>query len=61
MGRRISLEVETAHMGTLKAKPLTSQAIWAKEGDPVFVMMPADHILLFPMPRGGVAAALEVE
>ncbi len=61
MGRRISLEVQTEHMGLVKAKPLTAQASWAKEGDAVFVGMPAEHILLFPVPKGGVAAALEVE
>jgi spermidine/putrescine transport system ATP-binding protein len=61
MGRRISLEIQTATMGMIKAKPLTSQVGWAKEGDPVFIVMPSEHLLLFPMPKGGVAAALEVE
>ena len=61
MGRRISLEVRTEPMGVLKVKPLTAQANWVKEGDPVFVVMPGEHILLFPVPKGGVAAALEVE
>ncbi len=61
MGRRISLEVDVPEMGLLKAKPLTATARWAREGDPVFMTMPAEHILLFPVPKGGVAAALEVE
>ncbi len=61
MGRRISLEIRTDGLGTLKAKPLTSQASWVKEGDEVFVQLPEDHILLFPRARGGVTAALEVE
>ena len=61
MGRRISLEIDVAGMGLLKAKPLTANARWAKEGDPVFMTLPAAHILLFPVPPGGVAAALEVE
>ncbi len=61
MGRRISLEIDVPQMGLLKAKPLTANARWAKEGDPVFLTMPAEHILLFPVPKGGVAAALEVE
>ncbi len=61
MGRRISLEVDVPEMGLLKAKPLTANALWAKEGDPVYMTLPAEHILLFPVPKGGVAAALEVE
>jgi ABC-type Fe3+/spermidine/putrescine transport system ATPase subunit len=61
MGRRISLEVQTEQMGMLKVKPLTAQAMWVTEGDPVFVVLPAEHMLLFPVPRGGAAAALEVE
>ncbi len=61
MGRRISLEIDVPGMGLLKAKPLTANARWAKEGDAVFMTMPAEHILLFPVPKGGVAAALEVE
>ncbi len=61
MGRRISLEIDVPDMGLLKAKPLTASARWAKEGDPVFMTLPAEHILLFPVPQGGVAAALEVE
>ena len=61
MGRRISLEIESPTLGPLKAKPLASRALWAKEGERVHVLMPADFILVFPMPKGGVAAALEVE
>jgi ABC-type Fe3+/spermidine/putrescine transport system ATPase subunit len=61
MGRRISLEIDVPGMGLLKAKPLTANARWAKEGDPVFMTLPAEHFLLFPVPKGGVAAALEVE
>ncbi len=61
MGRRISLEVDTEPLGLVKAKPLTAQARAIREGDPVFVGMPAEHILLFPFPKGGVAGALEVE
>jgi ABC-type Fe3+/spermidine/putrescine transport system ATPase subunit len=61
MGRRISLEIDVADMGLLKAKPLTANARWAKEGEAVFMTLPAEHILLFPVPRGGVHAALEVE
>ena len=61
MGRRISLEVDVPEMGRLKAKPLTANARWVKEADPVFVTLPAEHILLFPVPPGGVRAALEVE
>ncbi len=60
MGRRTSLEVDTP-LGLLKVKPLSSQAAWAREAEPVFVTMPAEHILRFPLPKGGVAAALEVE
>ena len=61
MGRRISLEIEVPDLGLWKAKPLTANARWVKEGDLVFVSLPAEHILLFPNPKGGVAAALEVE
>lgn len=61
MGRRISLEVETPGLGPVKAKPLTALGTWAREGEEVFVLMPAEHLLLFPLPPGGVAAALEVE
>ncbi len=61
MGRRISLEIDIPELGTLKAKPLTANARWVKEGDPVFMTLPAEHFLLFPVPPGGVAAALEVE
>ncbi len=61
MGRRISLEIDVPGMGLLKAKPLTANARWAKEGEPVFMTMPPEHILLFPVPKGGVRAALEVE
>jgi len=61
MGRRISLEVRAGDLGVLKVKPLTAQAKWAREGDPVFVVLPAEHILLFPIPPGGIEAALEVE
>ncbi len=61
MGRRISLEVQAGDLGQLKAKPLTAQARWVREGDRVFVVLPPEHILLFPVPKGGVAAALEVE
>jgi len=61
MGRRISLEIDIPGIGLLKAKPLTATARWAKEGDPVFMTLPAEHILLFPVPKGGVSAALEVE
>jgi len=61
MGRRISLEIDVPEMGVLKAKPLTANARWAKEGDPVFMALPMEHILLFPVPHGGVSAALEVE
>ena len=61
MGRRISLEVDVPGIGVLKAKPLTANARWAKEGDAVFLTLPAEDILLFPVPKGGVAAALEVE
>jgi ABC-type Fe3+/spermidine/putrescine transport system ATPase subunit len=61
MGRRISLEIDVPGMGLLKAKPLTASARWAKEGDPVFMTLPAEHILLFPVPKGGVSAAVEVE
>jgi ABC-type Fe3+/spermidine/putrescine transport system ATPase subunit len=60
MGRRMSLEVQTP-LGLLKVKPLSAQALWAREGDLVFVLMPAEHILLFPWPKGGLTAALEVE
>ncbi len=60
MGRRISLEVDT-DLGLFKVKPLSGQALWVKEDDAVFVSMPREHILTFPLPRGGVAAALEVE
>ena len=61
MGRRISLEVDAGELGPLKVKPLTAQARWVREGERVFVVMPEEDILLFPMPAGGVAAALEVE
>jgi len=61
MGRRISLEVQVPQVGSLKVKPLTAQAMWVREGEPVFVTLPAEHIFLFPVPPGGVAAALEVE
>ncbi len=61
MGRRISLEIEVPDIGLLKAKPLTANARWAAEGDPVFMTLPAEHILLFPIPKGGARAALEVE
>jgi ABC-type Fe3+/spermidine/putrescine transport system ATPase subunit len=61
MGRRTSLEVDAGALGDLKVKPLSAQAAWVREGDPVFVVMPPEDILLFPMPAGGVAAALEVE
>ena len=61
MGRRISLEVDTGELGVLKAKPLTAQARWVREGESIFVAMPPEDILLFPVPRGGVGAALEVE
>lgn len=61
MGRRISLEIDIPDIGLLKAKPLTANARWTKEGEPVFMTMPAEHILLFAIPKGGVHAALEVE
>ena len=61
MGRRISLEVDAGGLGMLKVKPLTALARWVREGDPVFVSLPSEHVLTFPMPRGGVASALEVE
>ena len=61
MGRRISLEIDADELGPLKVKPLTAQARWVREGERVFVVMPGEDILLFPMPAGGVAAALEVE
>ena len=61
MGRRTSLEVDAGPLGRLKVKPLSAQAGWVREGDPVFVVMPPEHILLFPLPAGGVSAALEVE
>ena len=60
-GRRVSLEIESAALGPLKAKPLTAVASWAREGETVFVGMPPERILLFAVPPGGVAAALEVE
>ncbi len=61
MGRRISLEVAVPELGLLKAKPLTANARWVREGDAVFVSLPPEQILQFPVPKGGVAAALEVE
>ncbi len=61
MGRRISLEIETSTLGTIKAKPLTAQARWVREGQSVVVVMPPEDLLLFPIPPGGVSAALEVE
>lgn len=61
MGHRISLEILVGDLGLVKAKPLTSHAKWVREGDPVFVVLPAERILLFPSPPGGIAAALEVE
>ncbi len=61
MGRRISLEVDTADLGLMKVKPLTANARWAGEEEPVFVVMPPEDTLLFHVPPGGVAVALEVE
>ena len=61
MGRRISLEVDTETLGLLKAKPLTARARWVREGDAIFVGMPSEHLFLFPYPKGGLRAALEVE
>ena len=60
-GRRTALEVDAGEFGRLKVKPLSAQVEWMREGDTVFVVMPGEHILLFPIPPGGVAAALEVE
>jgi len=61
MGRRTSLEVDAGELGHLKVKPLSAQTEWVREGDPIFVVMPSEHLLLFPIPPGGIAAALEVE
>ncbi len=61
MGRRISLEIDVPLVGVLKAKPMTANARWAREGEPVFITLPMEHVLLFGVPKGGVAAALEVE
>ncbi len=61
MGRRTSLEVDAGELGRLKVKPLSAQVEWMREKDTVFVVMPPEHILLFPMPAGGIAAALEDE
>lgn len=61
MGRRVSLEIDVPGIGPLKAKPIAARASWVREGEEVLLTIPAEHVLLFPFPKGGVAAALEVE
>lgn len=60
LGKRVTVEVETK-VGFLKAKVPSDRAQFASEGVEVTLRFPPDHAIVYPVPVGGLQAALEVE